>query len=1192
MKRKIIIALISALVSIFITLAISYFAFVAFQKNLVVLALKSASETNDVDSVSISFFNSEIEGLKIAFNEDFNLSVEKISASHDFILKCLLLKTIVLSDLKIEGAKLVQNKPQIDTLGAKYTPLTQKQILEGQVTQTFCTPKIDLKNAPTTRPKQKTSNFLSGLTINIKNIEGDFECELVDDTKFNAKLNSQNYARNLILYDGYKLANLNMTLPISIQKNDANFNATLRVLATGTKKSSKILTWLFLDKKEIFKSEIKTFDFYKNFETQTQISFNSDDLKSLFQDLPQIALNLHSTASFNDTFKDANCKLSFRTDLQNLQEFSVYLDEVKTATLAGVIEFKKSSATIDVNKINFGLNLNDSNVCTLKSAKSFVLNTSQIANIPDGELFRLSFNKFNLNHINAFIRQTGLEVSSAPISTEILISKLEDKIEAKSEKLIAIKNFTFKKDANSIFNEASFNLFLSTITDFNQSKIVAQFTPTSKKSNFTSTLEFSFLRNFEKANFAIEATGNPSSLFPRAKACGVEKVDINAVALLNKNLLRIKKFATNLYGDANKNILSANIKNEICLDLTKNEISTQNAEIDISSSDMPSEILKAIYPNADAEKIALNANVKILNIENIEANISVDAKALTIANESGNLLENLALEANSKLIFRDEILDFDIFKFQILENATGILTGKANAKFHIGSDFSIALKNAFADLSASVPKLTQQPIFKKFDNASNGMLELKLNAQSKDKINADFTLSNLSTRGMPNLIEKAEFKNLLHLNGSNLSELQSNLRIATTKGESLINANLKLSDELILDVNSKKIIIEDIETIASAFQNKIPIQNEEGKTKLLRPRDVKNAKELPSASQIRTKIKHKLLPHETNLADIENLPEKQTEQSEIVEVKIQELPQEDTQIKRAIWDFNKTAKIKIFAQQIFNDGILILENLKADIFADKNSIKAQDVSFLFYGAPSLASCDIDFTQNGIYELKNSKLKIENLKLQKILKKNGEGRAFIEGEFNVDANFYASSNNLNDIANAMQFEATAKTQGGKMHILDRTSDTWEAASLGAGFLKLGGAIFGGKVKEVGDLTDIMDLLSTIEFSETTLNFRRDKNLNVELLPAKIKAQDALLSIRGSLNYMENESLLNMPIFIPIKLDATGGKLAYLLQKAGYKMASKSIVSGPEFQITGTLSKTKNNLHEILSKAVRSILKFKN
>jgi len=82
------------------------------------------------------------------------------------------------------------------------------------------------------------------------------------------------------------------------------------------------------------------------------------------------------------------------------------------------------------------------------------------------------------------------------------------------------------------------------------------------------------------------------------------------------------------------------------------------------------------------------------------------------------------------------------------------------------------------------------------------------------------------------------------------------------------------------------------------------------------------------------------------------------------------------------------------------------------------------------------------------------------------------------------------------------------------------------------------------------------------------------------------------MRGSLSYMERESFDNMPIFMPIKLDATGGTLALALQKLGFEKTPENIVSGPEFQISGTLSKTKNNLREILSKSARSIFKIKN
>ncbi|MBO5782061.1 MAG: hypothetical protein J6R08_06350 [Opitutales bacterium] len=1186
MKRKIIAALLAAgiLISAF------GFAFFALQKTLALSALKSANEKNDVEKVDISFFKTEMEGLKLALPNGFDLSIKKISASHGFILKCLIFKDFAISDLKVEGASISQ-------AGAK-----EKSIIPVQDAVNTIAPaahvspsRIDIPNIskPTyAKEAVEKPSYFSDCNIKIKNIEGDFEANLNNGIKISAILNSENRAQNLVLHDLFKLASLDLHLPFSIKHGGGQINAKLRVLAQGSKKATDIAGAIFAGEKEIFKSQIKASDFYKRFETQTQISLDSNDLKFLFDDLPQFSVKLHSAANFDADLKNAGCKASFRADAQNLRELSVYLDEVKTASLAGEIEFKKELSSLDVGKLNFGLNINESNVCAIKSAKRFVLDARHPEKIPDGELFRFLLNKFDLSHLNAFIKQNGFEAFSAPVSAEILISKNSGSIEAKSEKLIGIKSLTLKRNGAPLLDEASFNLFLSATTDFEKSKISAQFTPASVSPNFSATVEASFAKGFERADFAFEVSGDPSPLFPKTKECGIEKINAEAAAAISGNLARIKKFAVNLRGKNGADILTSNIKNEIRLDLSSGKVSSKDAEIGISSADLPPEILKAFCPNADAEKISLCANVKILSAEDAEADISVDAKNLSASNESGEILKNITLEAKSKMVLKNGILDFDIPQFKILENATGILTGSANAKFGASTGSLASLKSANAEFSASVPKLLQQPFLKKFDNASNGMLEAKLNAQGPTELKAEITLSNLSARGTPDLIEKAELKSVFNFGKNCLKNLSSKLRIATTRGESLINLNMALGEKLVLDADSSKIVLEDLQTLIGAFQNRLQTQNEKGKTRLMRPRDAENAKELPSAKEIRSKIKRKLLPHETDFPESGKLPKEAAAAIEEAQEAVKELPQESAEELRAVWDFGKDAEIKISAQKILSGGTPVLENLKAEISADKTSIKAADASALFYGAPSALSCNVFFAQNGVYELKNSRLKIENLEIQKLLKKNGEGFSFIEGAFDIEADFFASSKDFSGLPRLAQFNASAKTKGGTMHILDRTSDIWEAASIGAGLLKIGGALLGGKVREIGELTDVMELLASIEFSETTLSLKRGVDLNIELLPAEVKAQNALLSMRGSLKYMERESFANMPIFIPIKLDATEGRLALALQKLGYEKTPENIVSGPEFQIFGTLSNTKNNLKEILAKSARSIFKVKN
>ena len=302
-------------------------------------------------------------------------------------------------------------------------------------------------------------------------------------------------------------------------------------------------------------------------------------------------------------------------------------------------------------------------------------------------------------------------------------------------------------------------------------------------------------------------------------------------------------------------------------------------------------------------------------------------------------------------------------------------------------------------------------------------------------------------------------------------------------------------------------------------------------------------------------------------------------------MKIEELPQLES--LPAAWDFGKDISAKISARQIVKGGKTILENLSAEIFTEKSSAKIAGASALFYGAPAEMAAEIRL-ENNLYSLKNSSLKITGLPVENLLEKNGENKAFLEGKFDVRADFFSSGKTPEELLRRLRFDIGAETKGGSLHFVDKTSEYWEMASAGAGMLKLGGTLFGGKVRDIGDAAEALRLLADLDFSETSLSLSRDENLDIILSPVEIKSQDAILDICGTLAYVEGESVKDMPILMPIKLRPASARLSQILQKIGYSDAAP----WPRFQITGTLAKPKNNIAEILAAAARSALKSKN
>lgn len=1188
MKRKIALAL----GFFFAAGAIIFAALFCMQTRIIKSRLEGANPNNKIESANIGFFSTSLKGLEIELPSGSKLGAASVEISHNFLPFCLILKKLNIESLKISGAFFEQKgdtcapQPAGAAAISESAPAAAAPQTPPPAPRNFEAPKAE------TAAMESGHGFFSGFDLRIKNLEADLECRLRGGVKIKAKIGGENPARDIAAADLFKLYSANLSVPAEIESGAEKFGAHLRLAAHGSKKECKISSTLELEGKEIFSAEIGARNFHKNFDAQAQIKFDTADLKSLGQHAPQASLNLHAKASFDAGLENASLDASMRADTKNLREISVYLEEAETAALAAEISASKSGRELCVKNFAAGLGINGRQVCSAKNAKDFKLDISDISKFPDDDLFYFSLNNFDIGMLNALARQGSFELSAAPVSASILVSKSGKTIEAKSVAPISARSLTVKRNGAALVNGASFSLFVSGFTDFKNTGAIAQISPSKQGSDFTATIEY----NARQAGRSVilKAGGNPSPLFPRARECGVEKSEISAAAFFGKDSARLKDISLSLSGKNGENILSARSKKEIFIDFSKPAPAARDAEIELSSSDLPAEILTALLPEASADKIEFLAAIKILGSQNISAKISAAAKNFSYKTAEKNFIEKLNLELEAGADFSNSGLSVVVKEFRALENSTGILTSSGSAVF--GFDFSAppVFKSGEFEASASVPKLLQQPALKPFDNASSGMLEISATAPSPEKIEAKATISNLRSRGCADVLDKTTLDIGAALKDFRPQKIAAAFRIASTRGETKAAANAEIADIVKIEIASPRIVLEDAQTLLGAFQNKLPIQDAgEGKTKIIRPAILKNAPALPPQKQLHSAIKKKLLPHET---EIEPAPAAApsaplADDAQIAEVKIEELPQIEEQAALPAWYFGKSWQAKISAKKIEKGGEAALENLELEIFADENSVKASNASALFYGAQSSLAAEVFHTQNS-YELRNSNIKIKEIEVGRLLKRNGENKTFVEGKFDFAADFSGRAKTLEELPPRLQFTAKASTKGGKFHFLDRASDTWEMASAGAGLLRLGGAIFGGKVREAGGLADALDMLADLEFSEAELGMERGENLDIILSPAEVKAADASLKIQGKIFYIEGEDIKNMPLSMPIKLDAIGGRLAQILAKLGYQKSGSGAVSGPQFNITGSLSNPKNNIPEILSAAARSFLKSKN
>ncbi|MBO7521507.1 MAG: hypothetical protein J6T16_04635, partial [Opitutales bacterium] len=825
MKRKIALASI-VLAALFFAACAALFC---MQTAVANFALKSSSPNSKIEKAGVGFFSTTLKGLEIETKDGSKLTVESAEMRHGFLPLCLLLKKLDIESLKISGA----------VLSLSGTPRT---------------PEESKKDEGTGGKK----GFFESFDLSVKNLEADIELRLPGETKIKAKIGGENPARDIASSEIFKLHSAELRFPAEVECRGEKFGLFAQILARGTPQQSRLDAKIELGGKTIFQASANASDFYKKIGATAQVRGNSRDFKSLAEGLPQMSLNIHSRAIFDADLNRAECDASMRADFENLREFSVYFDDANSASMAAEISLSKSGGEISAKKFAAGLGVNGSPAFSIACAKEFKLDIFDISKFPDSRLFELSLCRFDLGLLNAFIRQNGFEVSAAPVSGSIEISKSGSIVEAKCKNPIPVKNLSLFRNGAPVVSGASFSLFASGATDFKKSSAAIQISPIKNDSDFVGTIEFA--ADSASKTIRLRAGGNPSPLFPRAKECGAEKAEADALAVVKGETAKIKNLEISVLGKGGANILKAKSKSEFSIVLSGRGAQAQNAEIEISSDCLPSEILSAVCPGASAEKFGFFAGVKIENGQSASAVFSASAKNFSYSGPENYLLQNLDLELEGSADFSGGLLKIEAKKFRALENATGILTSSGCAVFDFSFPDAPIFKSGKFEASASVPKMMRQPALKPFDNAATGLAEISASAESPEKIEACVAFSNLSARGNADVLGRASLDIKASLKDFSPQKASAKFRIATTKGETLAFAEAEFSDSVSAKIDAEKIVVEDARTLIEAFISRLPARAQKGKTAYIRPKILKGAENLPDSKQIRSSIKKKLLP--------------------------------------------------------------------------------------------------------------------------------------------------------------------------------------------------------------------------------------------------------------------------------------------------------------------------------------------
>lgn len=248
-----------------------------------------------------------------------------------------------------------------------------------------------------------------------------------------------------------------------------------------------------------------------------------------------------------------------------------------------------------------------------------------------------------------------------------------------------------------------------------------------------------------------------------------------------------------------------------------------------------------------------------------------------------------------------------------------------------------------------------------------------------------------------------------------------------------------------------------------------------------------------------------------------------------------------------------------------------LDQLMAKASITDTSISVEKLTASILEAPFDFSGSIIFDQKEAnpYTL-SSKANLQNLDMGPFLVLSEFAKEPpVDGTFSIATNAYSSAPNLDILIEDIQGDFQLQGRNGKLYTYSGASDT---VKVGTQVVRAAGAIFGGQVKELDFLSQVVDFFKEIPYYQINIQAKRGANLNIDINRFLLEGPEVYLTGMGRVTYQENVPIGNQPLEMTTRIDAKG-KAASLINSLGLlrnDINKQGYYIGPEFHITGTAS----------------------
>ncbi len=1135
--------------------------------------LKKEMEGAELKKIRLGLGSVNVSGLKIPLNGGGELYVD--SAQIKFSAIALLSKEIDIESAVIDGARLdltaakpdggIPKDPATSNAGvAKKNEPPQKEASKASAANGTTLPD---KSANLAKADKKDANILEQLkkwSLRIGSFKANLAVGLANKKNFQLGLDCGNIkvGRNITANSGRALLEC---------ESEIFKNGKLSAQADISKPSDRVELRLSAKygAKQLFAAKGLLESDMSAGEFEASSDFKSSDIEelaNLLETFPAFNSKLYAKATFADFAK----KCDFRVAMQNSVPQYKLLPKAKNIGVNADISASKDGNIFRLGKLDLYVSESGTNILSAQASRTFEFCADNFTGeVSEGEVARVRIGNLNPGLLDGL--SEGMEFSGEPLSGEFSVGLGKgNSLSIRTLKAFNAVNFSARENGKALVEK------LNASVDAD-----AKIGPNSK---ISCRLDADIFGNSAgKINLKTDADiENGKGIF-RAKLDGelkplLEKFGERGLSALSgmrvfaetetayaNNRLKIEKFAVSIKDTKNLEILNVLLEQPLEAGLSPFKCEPAAGKIfTVKSSEIPFSILKPFVSGVDAESIKANISISAKGQgAPFEAQGDAAAKRICVENKGEKLFRDIDIfgKFSCLLDLKSAALETKISEAVISDSGTPIatLSGSINTA-------GAALKNADINASVSLPRLLAQPALRGKVNILAGLAEIKASAGG-NSVQTRTKISSLKIGSLEATLDTVELgADILlarDINEADFSKLDidATLKTRSSNGASDLRAKIGIGENINAQIDAPVLSAEDISAFAGLASGESDLQGD------IIDQARENAKEEILTG--RRKIVRPKAPSEKKLDTAQN--------------KQDSIARRDA---KAVWDFGRNLTASAKLGKFLSSGRTVFEKFSATLEVSPSALNLKNASMFLYGASVSADlcAKFDSKNPAPYSVRNAKISAKGIDISQIFADPSD--APFTGIFDVSAVADSQGNNISHLAQFATFKASLGSRGGgSIRIIDEDSAAGATASAASTALKLAGGIFGGKVKELGGLGELVGMFTLIEYSSISAAMSRTQdNYDFSIDKALVMTPKFMLrTTNGKIFFDPNLHFTDMRMDIPVEILVSDKSLASLFKKINYCTVESDVngyYKGPKFSVTGTASKPENNLLQVL------------